>query len=228
MEVKKSKHAQIENRRGTWLLMGFVIVLAFLFVTFEWAEYDKEIDTSMRIRELGLADDLIPITIPEEVTPPPPPPASPVVDQILIVDNETPDVATIEIDTEETGKGVEPIFIPVEVEENLVVEDEIFVHAEFMPEFEGGSAALMKYLSTYTKYPTVPLNAGVEGRVIVQFVVDKDGSITNVTVARGVDPYLDKEAIRVISAMPKWKPGKQGARAVRVKYTVPVTFKITN
>ena len=95
-----------------------------------------------------------------------------------------------------------------------------------MPEFPGGSAELLKYLSTHIKYPTMSQEMGSQGRVIVQFVVDKDGSITNPTVVRGVDAYLDKEAIRVISGMPKWKPGVQNGKKVRVKYTVPVVFRL--
>ena len=97
---------------------------------------------------------------------------------------------------------------------------------EVMPEFPGGSAELLKYLSTHIKYPTMSQEMGSQGRVIVQFVVDKDGSITNPTVVRGVDAYLDKEAIRVISGMPKWKPGVQNGKKVRVKYTVPVVFRL--
>ena len=95
-----------------------------------------------------------------------------------------------------------------------------------MPEFPGGSAELLKYLSTHIKYPTMSQEMGSQGRVIVQFVVDKDGSITNPTVVRGVDAYLEKEAIRVISGMPKWKPGVQNGKKVRVKYTVPVVFRL--
>ena len=97
---------------------------------------------------------------------------------------------------------------------------------EVMPEFPGGSAELLKYLSTHIKYPTMSQEMGSQGRVIVQFVVDKDGSITSPTVVRGVDAYLDKEAIRVISSMPKWRPGVQNGKKVRVKYTVPVVFRL--
>ena len=97
---------------------------------------------------------------------------------------------------------------------------------EVMPEFPGGSAELLKYLSTHIKYPTMSQEMGSQGRVIVQFVVDKDGTISNPEVVRGVDPYLDKEAIRVISSMPKWTPGVQNGKKVRVKYTVPVSFRL--
>lgn len=97
-----------------------------------------------------------------------------------------------------------------------------------MPEFpDGGMSALMEYLSKNIKYPEAAMKKGTQGRVTVQFVVEKDGSITNVKILRGIDPELDKEAIRVISAMPKWKPGTQRGEAVRVRFTVPVMFRLT-
>ena len=95
-----------------------------------------------------------------------------------------------------------------------------------MPEFPGGQGALLQYLSKSIKYPVIAQENGIQGRVSCSFVVEKDGSVTDVQVLRGVDPSLDKEAIRVITAMPKWKPGKQRGKPVRVKYTVPVTFRL--
>lgn len=105
-------------------------------------------------------------------------------------------------------------------------ENKVFDVVEQMPSFPGGQAALMQWLSSNMKYPTIAAENGVQGRVIVQFVVEKDGSVTDVHVAKSVDPSLDKEAARVVKAMPKWIPGKQNGSAVRVKYTVPVTFKL--
>lgn len=118
------------------------------------------------------------------------------------------------------------VWIPPVVEAEEVAEDVIHEHVEIMPDFPGGMAALMKYLGTNIKYPTISQEMGSAGKVIVQFVVDKDGTITNPAVVRGVDAYLDKEAIRVISSMPKWNPGVQNGKKVRVKYTVPVVFRL--
>ena len=95
-----------------------------------------------------------------------------------------------------------------------------------MPEYPGGVGELMKFLSTNVKYPVIAQENEIQGRVIVQFVVKKDGSIEDVQIAKGVDPVLDKEALRVISSMPKWTPGKQDGKAVNVKYTVPVMFRL--
>lgn len=105
-------------------------------------------------------------------------------------------------------------------------ENKVFDIVEQQPLFPGGPAALMKYLYENTKYPVVAQENGVQGRVTVQFVVEKDGSISDVHVLRGVDPSLDKEAVRVVKSMPRWTPGKQNGSAVRVKYQVPVTFRL--
>ena len=106
------------------------------------------------------------------------------------------------------------------------VEEEVFDVVEQMPQFPGGDAALFEYLSSHIKYPTIAEENGVQGRVIVTFVVERDGSITDVQVVKSVDPSLDKEASRVVKGMPKWIPGKQNGAPVRVKYTVPVTFRL--
>ena len=102
----------------------------------------------------------------------------------------------------------------------------IFSVVEQMPSFPGGMTALMQYLSRNIKYPPVAEEMSIQGRVICTFVVERDGSVTDVRIAKGVDPYLDKEAIRVVSSMPKWIPGRQNGQSVRVKYTLPVTFRL--
>ena len=106
------------------------------------------------------------------------------------------------------------------------VSNKVFDVVEEMPHFPGGPAALQAFLSSNTKYPVVAQENGVQGRVIVSFVVERDGSITDVKVVRSVDPSLDREATRVVKSMPRWSPGKQNGSAVRVKYTVPVVFRL--
>ncbi len=226
MEAKKSKKAAIENHRGSWLLMGAIVALSFMFVSFEWTQHDVGVATDGLSSEPIFVDDLIPITYPEEKLEAPPPPELKVVDFIEIVtgDEDVPDVVGVE--SEDLGGKVDVVWIPPVVEKEELVEDEIMVAVEVMPEFPGGTSALMKYLNSNIKYPTICMETGVQGKVIVQFVVDKDGNITNPVIARGVDPYLDKEALRVINSMPKWKPGMQNGKKVRVKYTVPVVFRL--
>ena len=115
---------------------------------------------------------------------------------------------------------------PVKPEPAPEVENKVFDVVEVMPSFPGGQSALMQYLNSNIKYPVVAQENGVQGRVVVSFVVEKDGSITDVRVVRSVDPSLDREATRVVKSMPHWIPGKQNGSAVRVKYNVPVTFKL--
>ena len=132
---------------------------------------------------------------------------------------------TVEGNDEQAGevlKAKEVIAQPEPKEE----ETKVFDVVEEMPQFPGGPSALFEYLSKNIKYPVVAEENGVQGRVIVTFVVERDGSITDVKVVKSVDPSLDKEATRVVKSMPHWIPGKQNGSAVRVKYTVPVTFKL--
>lgn len=227
METKKTPKANLENKRPTWLLVGYVTVLAFMFVAFEWTR-DVRVDTSGRITENVFEQDMeIPLTRQPEVTPPPPPQVTPINDVLTIIDDDDTAEETNFASSEETGEDVVIKHIPVTVDEEVVVEDDIFVIVEENPQFpDGGTVGLLQYLGKNIKYPTILQENGTQGRVTVQFVVNKDGSIVDVKVIRGVDPYLDKEAVRVISTMPKWIPGKQRGVPVRCKFTVPVTFKL--
>ncbi|WP_394287157.1 energy transducer TonB [Bacteroides pyogenes] len=226
MEAKKSRKAAIENQRSSWLLMGVVVALAFMFVSFEWTRQDVKLAAYSSAHDPIFEEVLIPITHPEEKLEPPPPPDTKVTDVFNIVANDEEVETAMTISSEDEGKPYEVVWIPPVVETKEVEEDVIVVHAEVMPEFPGGTSALMKYLSTHIKYPAVSQEIGAYGRVIVQFVVDRDGTITDPVVVRGVEVHLDKEAIRVISSMPKWKPGMQNGKRVRVKYTLPVLFRL--
>ena len=227
MEVKKSPKADLENKKTTNLLAGAIIILAVLFVGFEWSERDKKVTTDTGIETVIFEEEIIPITEQEQPKQAPPPPEAPKVEEVLeIMDNDSQvEESTIQA-SDDTQAAVEVKYTPVEVEEEEVEEQQIFQVVEEMPEFPGGMGECMKFLGKNIKYPTISQENGVQGRVIVQFVVNRDGSIVDPVVVRGVDPYLDKEALRVISSMPKWKPGKQRGKAVRVKYTVPVTFRL--
>lgn len=228
MEIKKTPKADLENKKSTWLLVGYVIVLAFMFIAFEWTKRDIKIDTSQAITDLVFEEEIIPITEqPEQAASPPPPAAPPIAETLTIVEDDADVEETTIATSEETNQAVEIKYVPVAVEEEEPEEQTIFEVVEQMPEFpNGGMAGLMQYLSKNIKYPTIAQENGTQGRVTVQFVVNRDGSIVDAKVLRGVDPYLDKEAIRVISSMPKWKPGMQRGKAVRVKYTVPVMFRL--
>lgn len=226
MEVKKSPKADLESKRGIWLLLGVILSLGIMFVAFEWSERDKKFNTDTGIAAVQFEEEIVPITEQEEKQAPPPPEAPKVEEVLEIVQNDAKVEESNIQSSEETGKAVEVKYVaPVEVEED-VEEQQIFQVVEEMPEFPGGMAECLKFLGKNIKYPTISQENGVQGKVIVQFVVNKDGSIVDPVVVRSVDPYLDKEALRVIKMMPKWKPGKQRNKPVRVKYTVPVTFKL--
>lgn len=232
MEVKKSPKADLEGKKLTWQLAGFVIVMAILFVAFEWTKRDIKIDTSNQVVETVFEEEIeIPITEQPEQVAAPPPEAPSIAETLTIVDDDSDIQESAIQSSEETGQAVEikytaPVAVEEEEEEEPE-EQEIFQVVEEMPEFpNGGMAGLMQFLGKSIKYPAIAAENGVQGRVTVQFVVNRDGSIVDAVVLRGVDPYLDKEALRVINSMPNWKPGKQRGKPVRVRYTVPVTFRL--
>ncbi len=229
MEIKKTPKADLENKKSTWLLVGYVIILSIMFVAFEWTKRDVKIDMSGALADLVIEEEIeIPITEqPEEVTPPPPPPAPVLEDELTIVENDADVEETTIASTEELGQQVEIKYVAEVEEEEEPDEQQIFEIVEEPAEFpNGGMAGLLKYLSDHINYPTIAQENGTQGRVTVQFVVNADGSIVDPKVIRGVDPYLDKEALRVVSGMPKWKPGKQRGKAVRCRFTVPVLFRL--
>ena len=224
MQVKKSEQASLEKDKLVYVLMGLVFVLSLVYVALEWTE--REV-TKYEVTDTEfLFEEEVEIQQTSQETPPPPPPPAVQEVEVLNVVEDNVETETIEVTTEETEQEVviaAPVEAPVEEEEEEVV----FVVVESMPEFPGGQQALFKYLSENVKYPVIAQENGIQGRVICQFVVNRDGSIVDVEVVRsGGDPSLDKEAVRVIKSMPKWKPGKQRGKPVRVKYTVPVNFKL--
>ena len=227
MEIKKSPKADLEGKKTTWFLVGLVLILAAMFVAFEWTKRDVVITAGSGIVDVPFEEEMVPITQQEEPKQAPPPPEAPKVEEVLqIADNDANVQESTIQSNEDKGQAVEIKYVPEVVEEEEVEEQQIFQVVEEMPEFPGGMAECLKFLAKNIKYPTIAQENGVQGRVIVQFVVNQDGSIVDPVVVRSVDPYLDKEALRVIKMMPKWKPGKQRGKAVRVKYTVPVTFKL--
>lgn len=225
-EIKKTPRANIENQKDTAILMGVVLALALVFVAFEWSTQTTGVDLSTVVQDV-VAEEEIEITRRDPTPPPPPPPPAPEAPEIIQV-VETKVETRIEINMEDDQSKAQiqtytPPPPPKQVEEE---EEEIFVVVENQPEFPGGQAAMMKFLSENIKYPVIAQENGIQGRVICNFVVERDGSITDVQVVRGVDPSLDKEAVRVIQSMPKWKPGMQRGKPVRVRFTLPVVFRL--
>ena len=229
MEIKKSESANLENKKFTWILLGFVLVLAAHFVAFEWTQYEQEFSGDIiDSGDIILEEEIVPITMPEKKTVPPPPQAVSQAEVLNIVEDDADIEETTIVSNEDQAEFVEITDdVPIVVEEPEE-EDQIFQVVEEDATFPGGTAELMKYLQKNIKYPSICQEQGIQGRVIVQFVVEKDGSITDVQVIKAINPYLDKEAVRVVSTMPKWSPGKQRGKPVRVRFTLPVTFRLNN
>lgn len=226
MDVKKSPKASLEDKKMLFVMMGLVMVLSLLYIGFEWT--DKEITVYAATDTSLLAEEEIEVVQTAQELPPPPPPPAPEIVEILNVVEDNVEVASVEINTEDDKNKVVAISAPVTSSAPIEEEEDqvIFQVVEKMPSFPGGDAALFKFLGENVKYPVIAQENGVQGRVICQFVVNRDGSIVDVEVVRSVDASLDKEAIRVIKSMPKWSPGQQRGKPVRVKYTLPVNFKL--
>ncbi|SCD19828.1 TonB-dependent receptor [Proteiniphilum saccharofermentans] len=228
-EVKKTPKANLERHRGTYILMGLVLGVSVLFFAFEWSTETRKLDENVIVQDV-LAEEEIEITRRDPAPPPPPPPPEPAApEEIVVVEEKVDTRMEIKTEDDQTQRQTE-VYIPPPPPKpkQEEVTEEIFVVVEEQPEFPGGQAAMMKFLSDNIRYPVIAQENGIQGRVICNFVVERDGSITDVQVVRGQDPSLDREAIRVIQQMPRWKPGKQRGSAVRVRFTLPVVFRLQN
>ena len=230
MEVKKSEKANLENKKLLFLEIGLIISLGIVWYAFEWTTKEKQtVEALQETTQIVETEEMVPIT---QETPPPPPsaPSIPVLsDQIDIVDDEIQVDDDLFLNLEDQADmGVEIMDYVDTVEEEVVEEEAIpFMLVEEKPSFMGGDAnAFSKWVNERLVYPEIAKENGVQGRVTLQFTVNTDGTVSNVKVLRGVDPSLDKEAVRVVSMSPKWTPGKQRDRAVKVTYTFPVIFQL--
>jgi protein TonB len=226
MELKKSPKADLENKRNIFVQLGLVVALAICLYGFEATNKVSQVDSLGSMSDQTVEEEIIPITRQDQVPPPPPPPPPKVVDMLVIVDDNTDIQDELEIeDSEATDKTAITAVMQVAAPKEEENEDTpVFFIVEEMPEFPGGQLALRNFIAQSVKYPVIAQENGIQGKVFVNFVVAKDGTITNAKIFRGVDPSLDKEALRVVNSLPKWKPGKQGGKAVRVSYTVPINF----
>ena len=225
MEEKKSPKANLENKKVMFTQIGLIISLLIAWMAFEHKSYDKrEIDPSLLRQTEVVEEEMVEITKQEE--PKPQPVEVPKqTTQLEIVEDDV-EVEDIEINAEVDQTEVLEEYVPVEVVEEDVQEQEIFQIVEEMPSYPGGDQKLMEFVAKNIKYPQIARETGIQGRVFVGFVVEPDGSVSNVKVLRGIGGGCDEEAMRVVKSMPKWKPGKQRGKAVRVSYMLPVNFKL--
>lgn len=228
MEVKKTPKASLENKRLLFVEFGLLVTLGVVYGAFSFGTADKQTSLLDDGPQQVIEEEIIPIT---QETPPPPPetPKVPVLsDQIDIIDDDIKVDDNILNLEDDDDLGVEIMEYVEGPEEEEIEEEAIpFQLVEQKPSFRGGDAnQFSKWVNERLVYPEIAKENGVQGKVMIQFTVENDGRVTNVRVLRGVDPSIDKEAVRVVSSSPKWTPGKQRDRAVRVTYTFPVIFQL--
>ena len=223
MELKKNPRADLRQYAGLFFEAGLVVALCATLTAFNYSSHERNRMVFGDIESIDFDDVLIPITHQMQVTPPPAPPK--VAEVITIIESESELEETFDIDdveaTQETAITI--IERPDEEEE---AEPEIFAKAEVDPTFPGGTAALYKFISENLKYPVEAQENGLSGKVLLRFVINQKGEVENVEVTRGIDPSLDREAIRVVQSLPKWNPGTQRGRPVKVWFAMPISFKL--
>lgn len=225
---KKSAKANLEDKKAISLLIGFVLALSVLYVSLEWSS-ERTIHVVAAYPEIP--SDVV-VVIPQTKQDNPPAPQPPkmgpkealpqAATEFTTVDNNSgtitpPGIPSPEPDVDPMPTG--PAYVPIEEPEEIVD----FLPSEDMPIFPGN---VLEYLAKSIRYPVIDIEQGIKGKVICQFVIDKDGSITDFQIVRGVSPSIDKEAKRVVESMPKWTPGKQRGKAVKVRYTLPINFTL--
>ncbi len=211
----------------TFALIGLVVSLFIVWRVFEIKSYDKRtLENLQRTVEI-IEEEMVEITKQEAPKPQPPAP-KPQATQIQVVEDDVEVEDEIDINAEVSQEEIieEYVYEAPEIEEEEIVEAEIFTVVEQMPEFPGGAAEMTKFIQKNIKYPMMARESDIQGRVYVNFVVEPDGSVSNVTVMRGIGGGCDEEAIRIVNMMPKWNPGKQRGVAVRCSFTVPIVFRL--
>ncbi|MDY5969050.1 MAG: energy transducer TonB [Bacteroidales bacterium] len=227
MEAKKSQKADLEKKKGLFVEIGLVVVLAVSLAAFNIKSYDQVQKDVIQREASSEVEEQVIQTFTEETPPPPEPEVPDVVTEVTVVDNDAKIENELGIVDMSASKAENVQVTHVEIkEEEEVVEEEIFTVVEEQPEFPGGAAALYTYLKENIQYPEAARNANLTGKVYVSFVVEKDGSISKAVVMRDIGGGCGAEAVRVVKSMPKWKPGKQRGKAVRSSFMLPVNFSL--
>jgi protein TonB len=221
MEIKKSPKADLRNKRGLLLEIGLVISLCLVIGAFAYTPKERKIE-KMDLQAAIVEEEIVEITRQDQKPPEPPKrvEVKVIADLLQVVTNDTK--ITTEVDFAEFDENTEVI---QQVEED----DQPFLIAETMPSFQGGDLNTFRnWVQQNVKFPQIALENGIQGRVVLSFVIEKDGRLTNIQVLQTPDRSLSEEAIRVLNKSPKWSPGKQRNQVVRVKYTLPVDFRVHN
>lgn len=220
IELKKSKKANLESKKAGFLAIGLIasgalVLLAFTFKTVVMDPIAKIIEDDSNSMEEEIIEEMI--FTPEETPPPPPQQTPPILEEVEEVDDD------IEIEEVEVINTDNVDLTDIDFAEEEVVSAPVVIDvAEVSPEFPGGPAEMQRFIQETFEYPAMAEEMNEQGTVWVQFVVYSDGTIKDVAVVKGVSASLDKEAVRVVKKMPKWKPGEQAGKPVNVRYTIPI------
>jgi periplasmic protein TonB len=223
MEAKKTEKADLTKKTSLFFSVGLLLTMALVFMAFEWKSYEDSL-VDLQGKNTNIFEEMLEVPPTEQ-----PPPPAPIIQQPQIV--EVPDEEEIkedlnlkfDVEVTEDTKVEEVVVAPVEEKENV---DEIFSVVEESAEPKGGMPAFYKYVGEKIKYPSQARRMGVEGRVFVQFVVNRDGTIVDVVAIKGIGAGCDEEAVRIVQSAPAWKPGKQRGKPVRQKMVIPIIFKL--
>ena len=231
MEVKKSPKANLENKKMFYRELGLILALGVILCAFEWSTSEKAESVIQQEEAAPIEVEEIPVT----TEAPPPPPETPKIPQLSDMIEVVNDDVVVDTDLfisleDEADMGVEIMDYVAEVAEETIEEAPIpFTLVEEKPSFNGGDAnQFVRWVQSNMVFSEAARENGISGRIFVQFTIEPDGSLTNIKILRGLDPSLDQEVIRVVSSSPKWTPGKQRDKAVRVTYQFPVTFQLRN
>lgn len=225
METKKTPKADMENKKSIFLETGLIIALALSLLAFEWRTMDKN-TTVISPSGMNELSDYIPLNTVQSKPLPRPQAAKPWIVINEVKDEIAVDDISIDINAEMLEKWQNPEYLKLPDENVFSTEDSLFIVVEKEPEFPGGLAALYRYLSQNIEYPKAAVEASIAGTVYVGFVVEKNGTLSNIEIQRSPHQLLSEEAVRVISSMPAWSPGKQRGKAVRVRFSLPVKFSL--
>ncbi|MDL2254832.1 energy transducer TonB [Bacteroidales bacterium OttesenSCG-928-J16] len=225
MKEKKTPKANLENKRSLFIEVGLIIALAVVYLAFEVKSYDAIVVEEYQRDAVFEEEEMIEITQQEKLPElPPPPPQQPLIFQEVEDDVEVEDDIIVDMEADANTEIIE--WTPPTVEAEEIQEEEIFTIVEKEPSYPGGDKSRLEFLQKNTKYPQMAREAGIQGTVYVSFVVERDGSITQVKILRGIGGGCDEEAIRVTQLMPKWSPGEQRGRAVRTNFRMPIKFTL--
>ncbi len=228
MEVKKSDKANLEKTKTMFTLLGIVVALSIIIVAFEWKSYDEEEEVVQITQVVQEVEEMVIQTRQDEPPPPPEEPPQAETTEFEIVDDDQELENEFSVESFENTSNTE-VFIPkVEIIEEEEEEEEqtIFTVVENSAEFPGGVAEMYKYINSNIKYPQQARETGTQGQVFVTFVVERDGSITDIKILRDIGSGCGEEAVRIVKGMPKWTPAKQRGKAVRMQFNLPIKFTL--